>query len=220
MSGTGDADRRRALGGMAVAHAALNDVVASLDDDTMRGPSLLANWTVGHVLTHVARNAEALRLVVEGAAAGEVRAMYPGGATQRNGDIEAGSGRTAAAIAHDVRSSSAALEAVLDGLDESGWRGEGTAPFGSLPIHDVPHRRWREVEVHLTDLGVGPAWRDWSAAFVRSELRVMNMLWNSRLPMGMAGLPEAALAVDEHHRLAWLLGRATIDGLEPAGLMP
>jgi hypothetical protein len=47
----------------------------------------------------------------------------------------------------------------------------------------------------------------------------MAMLWNSRLPMGMTGLPEAALAVDDHHRLAWLLGRATIDGLEPAGLL-
>ena len=208
------------LEGMRAAHAALGDVIGRLDDAAVRQPSLLDHWSVGHVLTHVARNAEALTAVVQGAAVGEVRAMYPGGATQRNGDIEAGASRSAAAIIVDVRASSAALEAALAGLDDAGWAGHGTAPFGALPVDDVPHRRWREVEVHLTDLGVGPTWRDWSAAFVRSELRLMTMLWNSRLSMGMTGLPEAAFSVDDHHRLAWLLGRATIDGLEPAGLMP
>jgi len=202
------------------AHAALAALLDGLDDAAMRRPSLLTNWSVGHVLTHVARNADGLRAAVEGAAVGEVRPMYPGGAAQRNGDIEAGAVRSATGIADDVRSSSAALEAALAALDETGWAGEGSAPFGALPIDDVPHRRWREVEVHLTDLGVGPTWHDWSAPFVRSELRLMSMLWNSRLPMGMTGLPDAAMAVDDHHRLAWLLGRATIEGLEPAGLMP
>ena len=208
------------LDGMVRAHGALAVVLERIDDRMVRQPSLLPDWTVGHVLTHLARNADALRAVVEGAAAGEVRAMYPGGAVQRNGDIEAGSARTAAAIADDVRSSSSALEAALARLDDAGWAGQGTAPFGALPVDDVPHRRWREVEVHLTDLGVGPTWRDWSTAFVRSELRLMTMLWNSRRSMGMTGLPAASLAVGDHHRLAWLLGRATIDGLEPAGLMP
>ena len=207
------------LDGMVRAHAALAALLDGLDDAAMRRPSLLANWSVGHVLTHIARNADGFRAVVEGAAVGEVRPMYPGGPTQRNGDIEAGAGRSAEAIADDVRSASAGLEAALAALDETGWAGEGSAPFGALPVDDVPHRRWREVEVHLSDLGVGPTWRDWSPAFVRSELRVMGMLWNSRLPMGMTGLPAAAFAVDDHHRLAWLLGRATIDGLEPSGLM-
>jgi hypothetical protein len=45
------------------------------------------------------------------------------------------------------------------------------------------------------------------------------MLWNSRQSMGLTGLPAPALAVDEHLRLAWLLGRADIEGLGPAGLM-
>lgn len=215
----GGLTRAAELAGVAAAHAALADTLDGLDNATVRQPSLLAGWTVGHVLTHIARNADAFRSVLEGAAAGEVRAMYPGGAAQRNGDIEAGASRDAAAIVHDVRSSAAALETALDALDEHAWAGEGSAPFGVLPVADVPHRRWREVEVHRTDLGVGPTWRQWSPAFVRSELRLMTMLWNSRLPMGMTGLPEAALAVDDHHRLAWLLGRATIDGLEPAGLL-
>jgi hypothetical protein len=45
------------------------------------------------------------------------------------------------------------------------------------------------------------------------------MLWASRKPMGMTALPPEAMSVSEHHRLAWLLGRADIDGLTPAGIM-
>lgn len=33
--------------------------VAGLDDGAMRAPSRLPGWTVGHVLTHLARNADA-----------------------------------------------------------------------------------------------------------------------------------------------------------------
>jgi hypothetical protein len=32
-------------------------------------------------------------------------------------------------------------------------------------------------------------------------------------------MPPAALAVPPHERLAWLLGRREIDGLEPAGVL-
>jgi hypothetical protein len=45
------------------------------------------------------------------------------------------------------------------------------------------------------------------------------MLWASRKPMGMTELPREAMSVSDHHRLAWLFGRAEIDGLAPAGMM-
>jgi hypothetical protein len=44
------------------------------------------------------------------------------------------------------------------------------------------------------------------------------MLWRARQPMGATGLPAAALAVDEPTRLAWLMGRAAIGELAPAGI--
>ena len=45
------------------------------------------------------------------------------------------------------------------------------------------------------------------------------MRWNARRPMGMTGLPPAALALPPPRRLAWLLGRIDVPGLDPAGVM-
>lgn len=78
--------------------------------------------------------------------------------------------------------------------------------------------RWREVVVLHTDLGVGYDWSHWPADYVRSDLERMTMLWNSRRPMGLTGLPPAALAVPPAQRLAWLLGRADVEGLDAAGV--
>jgi hypothetical protein len=32
-------------------------------------------------------------------------------------------------------------------------------------------------------------------------------------------IPEAVLSLPEHERLAWLCGRRTLDGVEPAGVL-
>jgi len=61
-------------------------------------------------------------------------------------------------------------------------------------------------------------WEQWPTEYVRRELARSTMLWNSRRPMGMTGLPARAMTVSEARRVAWLLGRADIDGLDPAGL--
>ncbi|MEN9643774.1 MAG: hypothetical protein RL238_443 [Actinomycetota bacterium] len=212
-------DRDRELAGAVAAHRTLEQGVVGLTDEQARQPSLLPGWSVGHVLTHIARNADGLRAMVEGAQRGEVAEMYPGGFERRNADIERGAGRTAEALIDDVRMSAARLELAFDACDDAAWSGEGITVFGPARIDALPLRRWREVEVHHADLGLGYSWRDWPTEYVRLELAQLTMLWNSRRSMGLTGLPDGALAVDEHHRVAWLLGRATIDGLEPAGLM-
>lgn len=212
-------DRDRELAGAVAAHRTLELGLVGLTDEQARQPSLLPGWSVGHVLTHIARNADGLRAMVEGAQRGEVAEMYPGGFERRNADIERGAGRTAEALVDDVRMSAARLELAFDGCDDASWSGEGITVFGPARIDALPMRRWREVEVHHADLGLGYAWRDWPTDYVRLELAQLTMLWNSRRSMGLTGLPDEALAADEPHRVAWLLGRATIDGLEPAGLM-
>ncbi len=73
----------------------------TMTDDEARQPSRLPGWTRGHVMTHLARNADGLRNLAEGAIAGEERAMYPS-AEQREADIEAGSGRPAAELHTDI----------------------------------------------------------------------------------------------------------------------
>ena len=92
--------------------------------------------------------------------------------------------------------------------------------FGAVSVDDLPFRRWREAVVHLADLGLhAAAWHDWPTEYVRLELSQMAMLWSSRKPMGLTTLPaHRGRAVDDHERLAWLMGRTEVAGLEPAGI--
>lgn len=209
----------RDVPGATAAHRRLDALLADLTDDVTRRPSLLPDWTVGHVLTHIARNADGHRNMLEAANRGEVGAQYPGGLAQRGSDIDAGAARPAAELIADVAASSAALEAAWAAMTPNGWQGTGDTVRGPVEVADLPFRRWRETVVHHADLGLDDGWASWPADYVRIELGRMTMLWASRRPMGMTGLPAQALAVPPHQRLAWLMGRATIDGLGDAGLM-
>ena len=208
----------RAITGCAGAHQRLLVALSELTDDEARRPSLLPEWTVGHVLTHLARNADGFVRMLEGANRGEVVAMYEGGMESRAADIEAGAGRPAAELVADVRATIYRLEQQWSASSADAWEGEGLAASGRVAIAEVPFRRWREVEVHHADLGLGSGPADWSSEYVRVELHRMTMLWASRRPMGMTQLPPEALALAPHDRLAWLLGRVHIDGLPDAGI--
>lgn len=209
---------RRDLRGAVLAHERLIVDLFGLTDEVMQQPSLLPDWTVAHTLTHIARNADSHVVMLQAAARGEVGAQYPGGVGQRNADIEAGVGRTAAALVADVVDSNARLEAAWLEMTDEGWKGEGLSVFGPVPINDLPLRRWREVVVHHADLGLAYTWHDWPADYVRVELNRRTMEWASRKPMGLTTLPPIALALGERERVAWLLGRTTVDGLDAAGI--
>ncbi|MDT4974596.1 MAG: maleylpyruvate isomerase, partial [Pseudonocardiales bacterium] len=74
-------------------------------DDEVRAPSLLPGWTRGHVLAHLARNADGISRTLSGALRGERVPRYPGGPAGRAADIEAGSTRGFVELAADVRES-------------------------------------------------------------------------------------------------------------------
>lgn len=215
-------DLRRELAGVADAQARLDSAIAELTDEQARQPSRLPGWSVGHVLTHIARNADGMCGMLDGVRRGEQVAQYPGGMTQRNDDIEAGADRPAAALVDDVRVTSAAFEAVAAELSADDWAtGSGIAAFGVVPARDIAFRRRREIVVHRSDLGLdGPEdWFDWPGDFVTAELRRMTMQFARTHPMGVATLPPAARAVPAAQQLAWLFGRAQIPGLDPANVM-
>ena len=88
-----------------------------------------------------------------------------------------------------------------------------------IEVDQIVFMRWREVEVHRHDLGLGYEPDDWPDEYVRVELNELTMRWNARRPMGLTGLPPEALAASEPQRLAWLLGRAEIAGLDAAGVL-
>jgi maleylpyruvate isomerase len=202
------------------AHAELVEHVAGL------GPpyadpaiaSALPGWTRGHVLTHIARNADSFVGMLRGAEIGERRHQYEGGAEGRAAAIETGAGRSWADLVDDVGRSASRLDAQF--LSQQRWDGEGVGIDGSAAvIAELPFRRWREVLVHRTDLGdAGFTADDWPAEYVRQELRLLTMRWNARRPMGATGLPAAALAAPPTERLLWLMGRVEIPGLDPAGV--
>jgi maleylpyruvate isomerase len=210
----------RDVAGAATAHQGL---LAMLDERADAGtldgaaPSRLPDWTIGHVLTHLARNADSIVRVLEAAARGDVIDRYEGGLARRNAEIEAGAGRPAEELVADVRTTIWRLEQTWS--VQSRWDGRSREGEGrEIPITDFPFLRWREVEVHRADLGLGYEPTDWPAEYVRQDLRWMEMRWNARRPMGMTGLPQAALDAPPHERLAWLLGRTSIGDLEPAGV--
>jgi len=188
------------IDGCVAAQHALDDALVGLRDEQARAPSLLAGWSVGHVLTHLARNADSVVWRLEGAARGEVRDQYPGGLAQRRADIEAGAGRTAAELVADVARTSAAVEAVPAGLPTAAWDAPSRTSRGVVePPRDALFSRWREVVVHHGDLGLGPV--RWTPALVTP--------WLPR------ELPRLAERADSECLLAWVIGRGPAPALEP-----
>jgi maleylpyruvate isomerase len=208
----------RDIRGAQAAHARLAADLGTLTDEHMSRPSLLPGWSVAHVLSHLARNADSHVSMLAAAGRGEVGAQYPGGGQQRAGDIEAGAGRPAAQVVADVIDSTQRLQDAWSAMSATAWMGEGATIAGSVALRDLPFRRWRETVVHHSDLGLGYRWSDWPAEYVRLELARLTMLWASRRPMGLAALPAALAGLADHERAAWLLGRTTVPGLAPAGI--
>ena len=188
------------VAGCVAAQAAPDAELAGLDDGTARRRSLLPDWSVGHVLTHVARNADSVVWRLEGAARGEVRDQYPGGLEQRRADIEAGAGRPAVELVAEVRASSAAVERVMRELPDAAWNAPSRTARGVVePSRDAVLSRWREVVVHHGDLGLGP-------------VPIPPGLVAAWLPRE---LPRLAERTDPAALLAWVIGRA-----EPPKLAP
>lgn len=196
------------VAGCAQSHQALLaelDGLARADEVSVTQASLLPDWTVGHVLTHLARNADAMAGMIEGSCLGEERLMYPS-PEARNADIADGAPRPIAEQVDDIRRSVWRLEQAWATLDAAGWAGHGLAPFGRVPIVQLPARRWREVEVHRLDLGLGYTWEHWPADYVSADLQRRRTQW---LADPANALPSDVASAVERQQLAWLLGRAS-----------
>jgi maleylpyruvate isomerase len=170
------------------AHDHLLAVIGDLTDADVRAPSALPDWTVGHVLTHLARNGDSVVHLTEAIGRGEVEDQYPGGATQRSTDIEAGSSRHAAELLADVREVNERVHRAWDALTDEQWLTglARTASMREMPATYLPVMRCREVVVHTSDLGLPTAtWREWPDAFVSAELvRLLEMLPSRLDPAG------------------------------------
>lgn len=213
----------RQVEGLAASHQLLLERLGNLTDDMVARPSLLPEWTVGHVLAHIAHQGDSISRLFRAAELGEMVDQYEGGFAARVAAIERDASLSADEHVAGVRRSIYALEGAIASARE-GWYGSARMVSGiEVPVTDLPLRRWREVEVHMGDLGlaelqcVGPD--SWSLDYVRHDLSVMTMQWKSRGSMGLTDLPSQIRTQSPTVRLGWLMGRVTIDGLAPAGLM-
>jgi maleylpyruvate isomerase len=213
------------------AHQRLIAGVADLTDSQIAQPSLLPNWNVGHVLSHIALNAEAFVNVAAGLANGEVGIMYPT-TESRDEAINQGATRTAEEIRAHIKSSCAAFDNAWQhefALDATAARLVGTPTFAAS---EIPLRRLREVEVHHADADLTNfSYCDMSEAFVTFELTEQLQLIGRRSTKPLHLVDETGshhhlglnaelvqpIAADRRSILAWSMNRIELPGLSKLG---
>ena len=188
------------IAGCVRAHADLLADLEGLTDAQARGPCALPDWTVGHLLTHIARNADSVVRRLEGSARGEVLDQYEGGFEGRRADIETGAHRPAAELVADVRTTAAAAERAMAALPDVAWDARSRTVRGTEEdARAVVFSRWREVAVHHGDLGSG-----------RERVQLPRALVEAWLPAELAVL---ATRTDPGQLLSWVIGRGPAPAL-------
>ncbi len=149
--------------------AHLRGLMTRMGDDAFAAPSALPDWSRAHVLTHLARNADAMINLLTWAATGIATPAYTSTAA-RDADIEAGSKRSPVEIRDDVVDSSDRLARAVRKLPKDAWSKRITNVQGrEIPATDIPWMRAREMWIHAVDLDVGASFADFPAPML-SEL--------------------------------------------------
>ena len=181
--------------GIRTAQARVDTTLSSVTAETMTRPSLLPGWTVGHVLAHLLGNGYSVVRRLEGAIEDQVVDQYPGGAAGREQEIA-----ELARLPYDelfplLHANARRIDALLDEVPEQAWDRNSRSVGGNLtPAHRVVFSRWRELEVHHADLGLGYTFADWPDNLVQACL-----------PDLLQGLAKRA---DPKALCAWAMGRA------------
>lgn len=207
----------------------LLDTVTHLPDDSVLRPSLLSGWSVGHVLSHVARNADGLANLCDWARTGVPTPMYPSKEAREDG-IAAGAARPVAEQVKDISDAETRLLERFESLPAEAWAAEVGWLNGSVSAATrVVIARLSELEVHHVDLGLGYTFDDLPAdsrdallTFATSRwpsgfpvvLESSDTTWSSPVRPGDARIITGGSAA----LLSWVLGRS--DGSELGGDLP
>ncbi|MFE6166042.1 maleylpyruvate isomerase family mycothiol-dependent enzyme [Streptomyces sp. NPDC056486] len=220
-------DHVRDLASVRDATDRLLTAAAKLNNDSTAEPSRLPGWTRGHVLAHLARNADALVNVLAG------RPMYVS-ADARDADIDRDAPRPLAEQLDDVRASAARFEA--EAAVPADWTRTITMRNGVTDSASrVPFRRWVEAELHHVDLGIGYELEDLPEEFVQREIAFLAARFsgNADVPptrvtdgthtwsTGREGEPEVTVSGPASDVVGWLAGRRDGSALTAeGGLLP
>jgi maleylpyruvate isomerase len=107
-------------------------------------------------------------------------------------------------VVADLVRADEAVDSAFTAADDRLWTATVHLGGGTTgPARELVFRRWREVETHHVDLGLGYGWSDWPDELVRR--------W---LPSLLADLPERA---GGRALVAWTTGRGPAPTLPPWG---
>lgn len=214
------------------------DTIRKLSNDDVIAASLLPGWTRGHVLAHMARNADSLLNLLLWAHTGVEIPQYAS-MFLRDFDIEAGAPRPIAEQLVDNEAAAKRLLALANSLTDDIWHAEVRTRQGRpIPALEVRWMRLQEVEIHHVDLNAGYQPADWPAPFLARILRQatvdMNRITTAATEptaafelhatdtdfTGIVGTetPTATIAGPAAALAAWLLGRS--DGSDLTGNLP
>lgn len=210
---------------LGAATGALLDGIGGLTDAGARGPSLLPGWTRGHVLTHLARNAEGGTRLLGWARTGIPSYEYES-VTARAEAIEEGAGRPALVLVADVSAACAGFAEAASLMPPDAWQHVVTWTTGhQTEAEHIVQSRFAEVLIHHVDLDLGFGPGQWPAWFVDWLLPTAVDALNNRQIAPMAAWLHAAdtgrdyelsrdpadavqISGTEANLLAWVLGRS------------
>ncbi|ROO52601.1 maleylpyruvate isomerase [Micromonospora sp. Llam0] len=206
---------------------------ASFNDADVREPSLLPGWSRGHVLTHVARNADGGTRMLTRARTGVQTSEYPSMAT-RAAQIEAGHHRSAKTLLADVHDSAARYAVAYRSMPARAWSRPLRWTSGKVrPAYRAADSRLTEVLVHHVDLRTSFRPESWPDGFVSTTMTTVISAFTTRKDVPalrlvatdagtehQLGAQDDALVVrgQQASLLAWLLGRS--DGTEFGESLP
>ncbi|MGI5132664.1 maleylpyruvate isomerase family mycothiol-dependent enzyme [Pseudonocardia sp. CA-107938] len=189
----------------------LRGLMGRLGGDTFAMPSGLPGWTRAHVLTHVARNADALINLLDWARTG-VRTPAYSGEGQRNADIEAGARRSAAEIRADVVASSDRLADAVRAMPAEAWRATVEIRGHRIPVTDVLWLRAVETWVHAIDLDAGASFTDLPQPMLRALVGELASVMGER-----PDVPAMVLVATGEPAGRWTVGEPGADAPEFSG---
>ncbi|MGK4580640.1 maleylpyruvate isomerase family mycothiol-dependent enzyme [Kitasatospora sp. HPMI-4] len=203
--------------------------VGGLDPAQVGEPSALPDWSRGHVLAHLARNADSLVNLLEGARTGRDIPQYASEAAREDG-IRLGALRPLAEQLADLEASGARFHAAAARMSGNDWNTLIRHRSGRIfPAWKLVLKRHQELEYHHVDLVAGYTPEHWPEDFAVTELvrlaeqfavdpvpAVLLVAEDSgtRAQLGPAGA-EPALTVGGPVRglTAWVSGRSAGAGL-------
>lgn len=161
---------------------ALTTVISAVEnasEEDLGAPSLLPDWTRGHVLAHIDGITRALARQLEYAARGSTTEVYDGGRSGRAAAIEAGATRSAAEHVAALSEAQERHRRLWPGEDSQLWHVPVTYREGT--VVDLALAWWRETNIHLVDLDWGvTAQEAWSQPLQEHLLDFLSV----RLPPG------------------------------------